>query len=164
MHNELCTGCTGKVVAERSPPLDSVHAVHEAVKAHGDIFYITAARLGLPNLKGNFLFFIDEKTRVFMLFPIQNDKEEEVKKAVNMLVAVYKKYNKTLKTIRFDNAKMFQEGSKFNHYLQSIGVSVEPCDPDRHVRLIESANCYLKRTFKCVCAGLPYKQCIQVAT
>jgi hypothetical protein len=157
MHQEICTGCTGKIVAERSPPIDAVHAVHEAVKAHGDIFYITAARLGLPNLKGNFLFFIDEKTRIFIVFPIPNDKEEEVKKAVNMLVAFYKKYNKTLQIIRFDNAKLFQESSKFNTYLQSIGVSVEPCDPDRHVRLVESANGYLKRTFKCVCAGLPYK-------
>ena len=157
LHDELCPGCTGKVVAERSPPLDSVYGVYEAVKAHGDFFYITAHRLGVPNLKGNFLFFVDEKTRLFMVFPILNDKEEEVKKVMMSLLNLYQKYNKQLKVIRFDNAKLFQQNSKFNEFLVSVGITVEPCDPERHVRLVESATGYLKRTFKCICAGLTYK-------
>ena len=39
----------------------------------------------------------------------------------------------------------------------SVGITIEPCDPERHVRLIELATGYLKQTFKCICAGLTYK-------
>ena len=104
LHAIVCNGCTGKVIAERAVSLDPIFAVQIPCKAHGDFFYITASRLGLPNIKDNFLLFIDEKSKVFLVFPILNDKEEEVRKVIELLIHVYKKYGHELKVIRFDNA------------------------------------------------------------
>jgi hypothetical protein len=80
-----------------------------------------------------------------------------VKKAMEAVLNYYRKYGHTLKVIRFDNAKLFSEKARFQSTLNTWGISVEPCDPDRHVRLVEAAIGYLKRTFKCILAGLPYK-------
>jgi len=103
------------------------------------------------------MLFVDEKTKLFIVIPVTSDKEEEVKKAMEAVLNYYRKYGHTLKVIRFDNAKLFSEKARFQSTLKTWGISVEPCDPDRHVRLVEAAIGYLKRTFKCILAGLPYK-------
>ena len=156
-HGRMCPGCTGKAIADKAIPLDPIFAVGDCIKAHGDFFYVMAKRLGLPSLKGNFMLFLDEKSKLFLVFPVANDKEEEVARVMSLLIAFYKRYKHTLQIIRFDNAKLFSERAKFLNVLRENNISVESCDPDRHVRLVEAAIGYLKRTFRCLLAGLNYK-------
>ena len=157
LHPLICNGCHGKLLAERSVALDPIFAVSSTSKAHGDFFYITAERLGLPNLKYNFLLFIDERTRYFLVFTLINDKEEEIRKAVQALCSAYSSFGHTLTMIRFDNAKAFGENSKLSEWLKTMGLKIESCDPERHVRLVEAAIGYLKRYFKGIVTSLSYK-------
>ena len=120
---------------------------------HADVFNVSSEDKDFETLQC--LIFVDDFTGYKNIVHLSNGTAVEIMRGVNIVKEAYEKDGHKIEKLRTDNGGGFLAG-KTKADLKTMGIEVEHCAPQSHVRVAERAIRHIKELFRSTLFDLPY--------